>query len=178
MRRFIAVASSLAAVAAVVCAAVLAPAPRPPPRRRHGTPRSAFGYYLEFTNLFRHACMLRGSPGVSEVSLSVPAPPAVAAAMEAMDAGHGGRAARLPAEPVRVHVCPVPTARMRTHRSRLHKRHPGHTERCHPRPLIPAQKAPRLLSYSQGAGRFVTATSLGFRAVGAMALAFSTTCAR
>ena len=59
----------------------------------------------------------------------VPCAPAMAAAMEARDAAHRGRAARLPAEPDRLHGDPLPAARMRAHRTGLDSRWPGNAWR-------------------------------------------------
>jgi Protein of unknown function (DUF4232) len=94
MRHFISFPSRLAAVAAAASVAVLAPAAAfattsAPQHAQTGVPRCSTSdlvvwldvppgndyaggafYYLEFTNLSWHACTLRGSPGVSAVSLS------------------------------------------------------------------------------------------------------------
>jgi Protein of unknown function (DUF4232) len=95
MRRFISFPKRLAAVAGLACAAALAPAAAfaattsAPHHATAGVPRCATSglvvwlnvppgndyaggafYYLEFNNQSGHACTLRGSPGVSAVSLS------------------------------------------------------------------------------------------------------------
>jgi hypothetical protein len=103
---------------------------------RLGHPRDNHGQARQRGNRHRGPADRRSG----SIRQPVPSAPAMEAAMAARDAAHRGRAARIPAKPVRVESDPVPIPRMRAHRAGLHPRRAGNS--CRSSRLIPRSAAP------------------------------------